>query len=159
MWLDREVVHVRDPQRRGLRVVAADAVLRVELRSYRLLITKCDLVNRKADVLSRSIARIGDELVPAGLLAELYRAGDLAAGIGQLCGGRRTYAGGPAEIDCRTGDTISRGVVHLYHDWLIQQHSGITNLLPTAGFNDRCSGSGGLQRRWLVALAGASSHQ
>src|ERR1017187_2044348 len=106
MRLDREVVHVGDPQRRGLRVVAADAVLRVELRPYRLLVTQCDLVNREVDALSRGIARAGLQLVPAGLLAELDRAGDLSAGIGQCCRGRKTHACWPAEIHRRAGDTI-----------------------------------------------------
>src|ERR1039458_8158413 len=54
---------------------------------------------------------------------------------------------------------LASSVVHLHHDWLVQQHSGITNLLPTAGFNNRRSGGGGLQRRWLVVLAGASGHK
>src|ERR1035437_1806054 len=52
MWLDREVVHVRDPLRRRLRLMTADAVLRVELRSYRLLVAQCDLVKTQVDCLS-----------------------------------------------------------------------------------------------------------
>src|SRR5208337_3577327 len=69
MWLDREIVHVRDPLRRGLRVMAAYAVLRVELRSNRLLVPQCDLVNREVNVLPRRIPRAGHELIPAGLLS------------------------------------------------------------------------------------------
>src|ERR1019366_6082880 len=99
MWLDREVVHVGDALRRGLRIVAADAVLRVVLRSYRLLVTQRDLVNREANGLSRRIARAGQDLVSPRLLAEIDLAGDLSAGIGKRCGGGKTYAGGPAEID------------------------------------------------------------
>ena len=55
MWLDRKIVHVRDPLRRGLRVVAADAILRVELRAHRLLVTQRDLVNGQLDALSRCV--------------------------------------------------------------------------------------------------------
>src|SRR5208337_29365 len=159
MWLDREIVHVRDPLRRGLRVMAAYAVLRVELRSNRLLVPQCDLVNREVNVLPRRIPRAGHELIPARLLSERDGACDLSAGVGQRCGGRKAHAGWPAEIDRRAGDTISRGIVDLHHNWLIQRHSGITNLLPAAGLDDRCAAGGGLQARRLLALAGTSSHQ
>src|ERR1019366_9027590 len=57
MWFDRQIVHVRDPLRRRLRVMTADAVLRVELRSYRLLVAQCDLVKIQFDGFSRRISR------------------------------------------------------------------------------------------------------
>src|SRR5271157_5493389 len=159
MWLNREIVHVRYTQRRGLRVMAAYAVLRVELRSNRLLVSQRDLVNREVNVFPRRIPRARHELIPACLLPKRHGACDLSAGVGQRCGGRETHAGGTAEIHRRSGDTISRGIVHLYHDWLIHRHSGITNLLAAAGLDNRGAGGGGLQGRRLLALAGTSSHQ
>ena len=55
MRFDRKIVHVRDALRRGLRVVAADAILRVELSPYRLLVAQRDLVNGQVDALSRRV--------------------------------------------------------------------------------------------------------
>ena len=63
---------------------------------------------------------------------------------------------GAAEIDSRSGDCASGGIVHLHDDWLIQRHSDVANLLAAAGLDDRSSGGGGLEWCRLLALVRAS---
>src|SRR5271157_4859717 len=157
MWFHRKVIHVRHPLWSGFRIVAANAVQRIELRTHRLLVPERDFVEREFDVLSGRIPRAGDEFVSPGLLSERDGGCDLAAGVGECGGWSKDHARWPAEIDSRSGQCASGGVVHLHDDRLVQRHSDIANLFAAAGLDDGSSGGGSLKRSGLLALMRAST--
>ncbi len=85
MRLHGKIVHVGNPLRGGLRIMAADAILRVELRSHGLLVAQRDLVEREVDVFpdaSRVLAMI---LYRPACCPSVDGARDLSTGIGQRC--------------------------------------------------------------------------
>ena len=73
--------------------MAANAVLRIQLRAQRLLVAQGDFVQRDLDPLSGRIPRAGDDSVSPGLLPKRDGGCDLPTGVGQGLGRSKHHAG------------------------------------------------------------------
>src|ERR1035438_9119195 len=104
MGLDLKVVVIRNLLRRRLGVVAAGAILPVELKSKLLLISQRNLFDLEFDWLLRFCRGACGKLISPGDAAESNGRGELSAGIGQAAHGVEVSAHRSIELDQRSGD-------------------------------------------------------
>jgi len=96
---DFEIVEVRNPLNGRLGIVAAIAVLRVEMAPERLLIVQCDFFDLEFNPLLRLVRGRCRYLVAARHSCKRHICGDLPAGIGETVGGIEDDARGSSELD------------------------------------------------------------
>src|ERR1017187_1072076 len=147
MRLDFQVVVIRNALDRRFGVVAALAVLIVEVASEGLLVAEGDLFEFQLYLLVGLVGCGCDELVATSHASERYVGGDLTARIGEPAGGIESNSGGGRKFHEGSGDRGSLLIVHLDHDGLRQQAAGLGELLSAAGFYDGGAESCGLGQR------------
>src|SRR5579872_6808378 len=124
--LRAEVVVVGDALRRGLRIMAANAMDRIQLLAELLPVSQRDLWNLDFRALAGRIGSRSDNLVLASHAAQADVRGELAVWTGQSVIRLKDRAAGRGEAHQSAGNRGAFGVVHLDDDGLIQ-------LRPDAG--------------------------
>ena len=153
-----EVVVIRDPLRRGFRIVAARAVVVVQHAAQLLLIAESDFVEPQFHRLAGFVARGGHDLVSSGAAAQgHYCDVNWPSDAGEARIRRGHGSAGGVKFYQRAGDRGSLRVIHLHDDWLIQRRRRFRRPACLRHFGDsRAEGLGGAARaaggeRWQPA--------